>query len=175
MEFEDSKNALFVEPNAYIQKFDCDNKKEIKKVVFQEPYECLPNYYLNNNFKKKDCNCIKQHNACDKQKKEQCDCNKPNNVCKDGGNSFGQFDFKNILPLFLGLNKGGNDLSFITNMLSNNKGDGFNFSNIISTVLQNPKGISNMLNIFKGGVSKKKQSTKQIKTTDFQIKNYTRV
>ena len=51
MEFEDNKNAMFCDPNAYIQNFN-NNKKETRKVVFQEPYECLPSRYINNNFKK---------------------------------------------------------------------------------------------------------------------------
>ena len=51
---EDSRFALFSEPNAYIQRFDNrkQEKKEfdIKKVVFQEPYEVLPDYHIKNDF-----------------------------------------------------------------------------------------------------------------------------
>lgn len=175
MEFEDSRNALFVEPNAYIQKYDCE-KKEIKKVIFQEPYECLPNYYINNNFIKGDCNCVKQHKDFCKDKsnsiKKHCDCEQPNN--KNNSCSNTNFDLKNFLPLLAGLNKGGMDFSSITNMLSN--GGGFNFSSIMQSFIKNPNGIGNILNLFKGKNKKENLKTpKEIKSTDFPIKNYTRV
>lgn len=73
MEFNDNSNLLFPEPNAYIQKCGCE-KERPKKIIFQEPYENVPNFYLDNNFKKGSCSCIP------KQKGENnCDCNNPSN------------------------------------------------------------------------------------------------
>ena len=68
MEKEDSRFALFTEPNAYVQNYnnancDCKKEKERKKIVFQEPYETLPNFYVNNNFTKH--NCVKNNQPCD--------------------------------------------------------------------------------------------------------------
>ncbi|MBR6779206.1 MAG: hypothetical protein IKM43_03585 [Clostridia bacterium] len=171
MNFEDSRNALYHDPNAYIQKTQKKpDNSVIKKVVFQEPYECLPNFHLNNDFKKNYYDCVhnpKQKNDCDcKQEK----CNTKNN------NSF-PFDIKNFLPFltaFGGSNTGG--LSNIISMLSNSNNDkskgGFDFSNLVSTLMQNKGGLGGLLNLFG---DKSKQSKKEIKSTDFQIKDYTKV
>ena len=67
MEFEDSRNALYCDPNAYIMGTKKHN--EIKKVVFSEPYETLPNRYINNNFNKKGCD------FCAEKKEEKNQCN----------------------------------------------------------------------------------------------------
>jgi len=58
MENFKNESSLYVDPNAYI----VGVKKEQKKVVFSEPYECLPSYYANNNFKKVNCNCVSKPN-----------------------------------------------------------------------------------------------------------------
>lgn len=162
IDYGDSRNALFVEPNAYIQNFN--SKKETKKVVFQEPYECLPNYYINNNFKKGGCECVEPK----KKHEDSCNCGANKN---DKDNKLG-FDLKNILPLFAGLNKGQNGFSNISQILSNK--DGFNFGNIIQTFLKNPNSLNNVLNLFTGK-SKLENNKQKIETTDYPIKNYTRV
>jgi len=227
MEFEDSRFAIFADPNAYIQNFnmpDCA-EKEIKKIVFQEPYETLSNFYLNNNFTKHDCGCIsnKQNNNfnsnfnnydfnCNHGNKnhnrQQCDCNDYSyysnhnkhlskhsqyDNCHNNRNTkqsgFG-FDIKSLLP-FLGLfNKGGGaDLSSLVGLLSNANStqnqnnsqteNNVNPTSLISSFLSNKDMLSEMLNLFKGGglnmFSKKQTTKKEIKTTDFEIKNYTRV
>lgn len=179
MEFEDSRNAIFCDPNAYIQRYN-KKEKQHKKVVFQEPYEKLPNFYLDNNFKRGDCVLNKHKNL-----NQDCKCNHENNCLKnrnchndnyhnDNSNkekSFG-FDFKNMLPLLSLFNKGGNvDLTSIMNMFNNSSGDNQNPMNIISTLLNSNSGIGNL---FKG-TTKNKRGGKELKTTDFEIKNYTKV
>lgn len=158
MEFEDSRNALYVDPNAYIQRY---NKKEQqpKKVVFQEPYECMPSYYIDNNFKKGDCSCIS------KPKKHDDSCAK--HTTQPG------FDFKNMLPLLSLFNKGGNaDLSSVINVFNNSNGNNQNPINMITSLLSNSGGLGNMLKLFNGTT---KNNKKELQTTDFEIKNYTRV
>lgn len=158
MEFEDSRNALFTEPNAYIQNYT--PKKESKKVVFSEPYECVPNYYLNNNFKK--CNC----DYCNKEKPKE------HKECKNA--ILPKFDFKNLMPFLSMFNKGGNNN--FSNILSlfggkNNESN----SGILSSILGNKDLVTNILKMFSGGLNLNKKETKQAKTTDFEINNYTKV
>lgn len=224
MEFEDSRLALFPEPNAYIQKFDKDCKeKNIKKVVFQEPYETLPNFYINNNFTKHGCDCIKNNNHsnnkynnhdynhrnknqcgnlfpkegfCYNHSGDNCNCEHGNFGCNDkfnhndnchnektNQNGLG-FDLKSLLPLLSLFNKGGGaDFSSLVGMLSNTDksqtGNDKNPMNLISNLMSNKDMMSGMLNLFKGGglniFSKKQTAKKELKTTDFEIKNYTRV
>jgi len=162
MEFEDSRNALFCEPNAYIQNH---NKKEQKKVVFSEPYECLPSYYANNNFKKVNCNCVSKP----KPKHNECGCEKS---CNHTNTKLGGFDFKSLVPI-LGLLGGGGgvDLSKITSILGGNE-DGQNPLGLILSLMQNGGGLGNVLNMFK---PKKTRPSNSIKSTDVEIINYTRV
>lgn len=221
MEFEDSRLALFSEPNAFIQNFNNpkQKEKEIKKIVFQEPYETLPNFYINNNFTKHNCDCVKGHNSkdcnCDKDKhfrnnqsnnlfpkdnfcyNHDCNCNHENlnskNYCQHDDNchnvnssklnGFG-FDLKSLLPLLGMFNKGGGaDLGSIVSLLNNNvksqDGNNSNPMNLISSLLSNKDAVSGILNMFKGGglnmFNKKQSIKKELKTTDFEIKNYTRV
>lgn len=192
MEFEDSRFALFIEPNAYIQKFDKKERSEPKKIVFQEPYEILPNYHMNNNFKKHNCDCVKEdkgqkcfngkgndfnYDYNDFNKKDENKCSNNNPKQKNNG-----FDIKNLLPLLGLFNKGGNtDLSQLVGLLGNN-GNNQNLDNpmgLISNLLSNKDMMSGVLNLFKGGglnlFNKNKPIKKELKTTDFEIKNYTRV
>lgn len=210
MEFEDSRFALFSEPNAYIQSFR-GNKEKTKKVVFQEPYETLPNYYINNNFKKRDCDCVqnngKHKDKCDckcnhdsfNQNQNGCDhgfrfneidCNYQNKnhdcKCNNGDkkqNGF-NFDLKNLMPLLGLFNKGGGvDLSNLVGILGNGdkkqNENNSNPMNLISSILSNKDTMGGILNLFMGGgfnlFNKTKPAKKEIKTTDFEIKNYTRV
>lgn len=188
MEFEDSRYALFPEPNAYIQKFNIKKEdKEIKKIVFQEPYETLPNYHLNNNFTKHDCDCVSKSKFGESEKGD-CGYNKKNssshnNNCNNNNtkqHSFG-LDLKGLLPILGLLNKGGADLGNLVGLLSNNS----NSENLtgsmglISNLMSNKDIMGGLLNLFKGGglnfFNKKPQTKKELKTTDFEIKNYTRV
>ena len=193
MIFEDSRNALYCDPNAFIQKYDKQEKCEPKKVIFQEPYESLPAFYIDNNFKKHDCNYCERNDKHNfkSQNNSNIDCN---NHCKQE-NLNGQcyhdfncnhnvsskqkgsgFDLKSLLPLLGIFNKsGGTDFSQIVGLLNNNtqKDNNSNPMTIISSLLSNG-GLGNILNIFKGG-QKTKSTKKELKTTDFEIKNYTRV
>ena len=155
---EDSRFALFSEPNAYIQRFDNhkqENKKfDIKKVVFQEPYEVLPDYHL-----KTDFNNCKNH-FDDKPKKNM---NKP---------SFPfSFDIKKFLPLLSGLGIGGGGIDKLISTLG--EGEKMNGgTDLISLILGNKDLVSNVLNMF---TKNKKPIFQKQKTTDIPIKNYTRV
>ena len=170
MEFEDSRNALFAEPNAYIQNF---NRKEQKKVVFSEPYECAPNFYINNNFSKKYCECVPksrvEHSCdCGNFKQEQLKCNK-----QSGGNKnlFSGFNLQSLLPM-LGLfnkdGKGGLDFANIMSVFGQKGGD-----NILSNLLGNKDMLSNITKMF--STKRGQTDTKKIKPTEINIKNYTRV
>jgi len=187
---EDSKNALFVEPNAYINHFnkndDC-KVKPIKKVIFSEPYDCMPNFYFDNHFEKGDCNCVpnKKDKDCNNNNRHHnCNCNNENmhqnhdcncNQNYKGNNNqnksnFG-FDIKNLMPILGGLNKGGVgglDLNSISSLF--NSGGRFDFSKLLS----NPQLITSVMSMFS---NKKKSNMKreEIICTDYEIKNYTKV
>ncbi len=178
MEFEDSRNALFCEPNAYIQK--CDSEVcHPKKVIFQEPYENLPNFYLDNNFKKGQCDCIPKKHHIREEEKHSAPPPKSNTP---------NFDLKSMLPLLSGLlgKGGGGNMTNLISMLGNNTqtetglNGGFNMQNIISTLTSNPEMMTGVLKMFKGGglggLFQKKSSPKvEMKSSDICIKNYTRV
>ena len=159
----------------------------------------MPNYYLNNNFKKRDCNCIpdnsKNHNSnsnnhdcnCNHGNKNSNDRSNCNNDCNHGNsnnqNGFG-FDLKSLIPLLGMFNKGGGaDLSSLVGLLNNTNnsknGNNSNPMSFISSILSNPNAMSGILNMFKGGglnlFGKKQTAKKELKSTDFEIKNYTRV
>ncbi len=180
MDFEDSRNALFPEPNAYIQRCDRDECHP-KKVVFQEPYENLPRFYIDNDFKKGHCDCVPKKKPHDNHH-EHDNCTPPP---APHGNNAPQFDFKSMMPLLSGLmGKGGGNMSSLMSMFTQNNSNanstGFDMSNIISTVASNPSMMSGIMNMFKGGglggLFNKKSSPKvEMKSTDICIKNYTRV
>ncbi len=161
---EDSTKALFAEPNAYIQNYRVEkNEKKREKIVFQEPYETLPNYYMNNGFKKGDCDCET------KPKPNPKPNNKPNSPFPFS------FDFKNLMPLLGGFLKNGN-LSNIVSMLTGKgeKSNGnFNLSQLLSGL--GGDGLSNIFNLFKGSNNSKAKNKVDLKQTDFQINEYTRV
>ena len=159
MNYEDSRNALFPEPNAYIQNYNRPNTP--KKVVFSEPYDTLPNFYINNNFKKGDCDCISKPRKDDPPQK-----------------SGFPFDFKNLLPLLGGLGglgSGGglgNILSALSGNASQSASQGnspFDFSKILSSL--GGGGLGDIMKLFKP----KQTSTKKIESTGTDIKGYTRV
>ena len=167
MEFEDSRNGLFVEPNAYVQRKDNEQKKlgkGLKKIVFQEPYDCLPNYYINNGFKKGNCYCVPNTENKEKieSRHEKSATNKP----------FG-FDFKNLMPM---LGMFGQDMGGIGKILSifNEKSGGIDLTKIVGSLVQNKDGLGSLLKIFSNKTNNNNCKT-EIKSTDFEIKNYTRV
>lgn len=164
MEFEDSRNALFVEPNAYIQGFEHHKSKnqnfKQKKIVFQQPYDLMPSYYPDNNFKKNNGDSLKSNY---KECKHESEHPKSNN--------FG-FDLKSLLP-FLGMLGNGSPegLGSIVSKFSSGEG-GFNLANLLPELLKNKDLVSSFLSGFK---KKSNPQKKELKTTDFEIKNYTRV
>lgn len=177
MKFEDSRDALFPEPNAYIQNFgpreNQKDKSHPKKIIFQEPYENMPNFYIDNNFKKGNCDCIPKPNTPNDK------CDPPKN------NSPFPFDLKNILPLLSSLGKGGglsNILSGLTGgQNSKNVGQNSNFDlSSILNLLNSNNGGNGLLDLFKfsnlGNMLNKKDNTKkEMKSTDFCIKDYKRI
>lgn len=159
MEIEDSRNALYCDPNAYIM--GTQKHKEIKKVVFSEPYETVPNHYINNNFEKGKCDYCNKNNCNDK--KEEANnkpCNKPNN-------SFGLSSLMPLLTMFGGKGGGMPDFSKILSNVGNGGG--------IMSLLGNKDIINVVLNMFSSNQTKNKNIKKDIPTTEFEIKNYTRV
>ncbi len=167
MNFEDSRFALFTEPNAYQNIVNTSKKVETqaKKVVFSEPYESLPAFYIDNNFKKGNCNCIP------KPKPKPHPGPPPNNCF-----SF-PFDFKTILPLLSGLIKGGNsNLTSILNIFekqnNENQNQGLNLPNIVQTLISNG-GLDGILNIFKPKA--KSKAPTEDESSEINIKNYTRI
>ncbi len=178
-------------PNGNSGQQNCHNgqyhcQKPPQKVVFSEPYESVPNFYLNNNFKKGNCDCIP----------------KPKPKCPPPKPPF-SFDLKNILPLLSGLFKGGSGAGGIGNILSmlnqnssGEQGDGeqsgdekssgwqngvaqgggwqsgvaqggnLDFSTLIKN-LSNSGGLDGILNLFK---PKKKDNKSNMKSSLF--KNY---
>ena len=171
MDFEDSRNAIFCDPHAFQS---CVETKQIKKVVFAEPYDCLPNFYVDNNFKKHNCDCVPKPKP---PKPPQ-----PPKPCPPGFN----FDLKSLMPLLLGLiNKSGNsDLTKVLSDFAPSSAGKFDMQKIVGMVAQNLNIIQSFLKMFKGkggglsGLFKKSTDNKEeikAKQTDHVIKNYTRV
>lgn len=163
-------------------KQNCNNgqyncQKPPQKVVFSEPYESVPNFYLNNNFKKGNCDCIP----------------KPKPKCPPPKPPF-SFDLKNILPLLSGLFKGGSGAGGIGNILSilnqnssgeqggvqsggwqsggaqgsgwqsgGTQGGSLDFSSILKT-LSNTGGLDGILNLFKPKTKNEKTKSGLSKT-----------
>lgn len=153
--FEDSRKALFSEPNAYMQKFDNEScEKGPRKVVFAEPYENLPNYYINNGFKKGKCE------YCGKSKKNEMKPLPKFNL---------PFDIKSLLPFASMLFKGGgSDISGLLSSLSN--GGSMDITKILTSFLSNKDTLSGLF----GNVNASKdENSKEME--EFETKNYTRV
>jgi len=175
--------ALYCDPNAFI-KIKKDTPKKIKQIVFSEPYDCLPNYYVNYGFKKGSCECIPKHkeeNCKHKNSKDNKNCG-----CGNNSNPFSSLlgGITNFLPMLLNgknnnlgnvfsqLNSGVNGDFELGKLLSNFKiGSGNEF---LGQLLSNGDLISKVLGMFK---SDKSQNDKfnDIVTTDYEIKKYTRV
>ena len=112
---------------------------------------------------------------CDYGKNSNHDnnCNHNENLKK---NNLG-FDIKSLLPFIGMFNKGGGaDIGSLVGLLNNNSQNSNNSNPIsmISSLISNSGGLNKILNLFKGG-QKSIPSKKEIKSTDFEIKNYTRV
>lgn len=146
---EDNRNALFVEPGAYIQ-HHVNKTEEKKKIVFQEPYESLPKYYPNHDLKSSGkCECVHKNEHKKSEPKRSC------------------FDIKSLLPLLGSFGGGGNNIS---NILSSIGG-----GDIFKTLLSNPDLIGSVSKMFfKPKMSEKKEDC-TIKQSDIEIRNYTRV
>ena len=169
LDFEETNvNALFVEPNAYIQNFNRAETKKIDQIIFQQPYEAMPNFHLNRDFKKGSCNfgCHKKENP------------KPQNNPMPNFNF--PFNINGFLPILsnffmAGGGKSGFDVGNIISMLSSSSSGG-NSSSFLSQILQNKELLSSALNLFNGkSNAQKKENPRDIKSTDFPISNYTRV
>lgn len=177
MNNENNVNALFVEPNAYIS--GCVKpKNETKKVVFQQPYESVPNFFINNGFKKKNCNCVPCEKKKETHEKQHCCSEQHKNQSCSSGNC-GNFNFKSLLPLLglFGSSKSGIDISQISSILnSSQQNESGGIMSLVSSLLANKDAFSGILKMFSGNkTSVPKFDKNSIKSTDFEIKNYTRV
>ena len=177
MNNENSVNALFVEPNAYIS--NCVKpKNETKKIVFQQPYETVPNFFINNGFHKKNCNCVPSEKKKECHDKQPC-CSEQhkNKPCSNG--DCGGFNIQNFLPLLglFGSGKSAIDISKISSILnSSQQNEGSGIMSLMSSLLANKDAFSGILKMFSGNKTSNPKSDKNsIKSTDFEIKNYTRV
>ncbi len=168
IDFKDNSNNIYIDPNAYIQQYI--PKKATKKVVFQEPYENLPNFYINNNFVSNGCNC-KDNKKCPPKTglnfsnncKRSSFCNENegmaqysdmpnqnfNNTNKNQTNINQQKEKQNVSNAQFSLKNlfsffGGNEFSGITNLLSlfGNSSHNSNNSGF------NTGGLANILNNF---------------------------
>ena len=158
MENFENAGVPYADPNAFVQ---MQKKPPTKKVVFSEPYECLPNYYPNNDFKKEKCDCVPKPKFGDKKN----NCSKEHNIsAKKSG-----FDLKSLLPILSLLGGGGGmDVGKMASILSGEQ----NPLNLISSLMQNGGGLNSIFKMFQPRV---KQPVNNIKSTDFEITNYTRV
>ena len=169
MENQENLSTPYADPNAYIQ--HCNPPKKTKKIVFQEPYENMPNFYIDNNFKKGSCSCIPKPKP--KPKPNGCKTGlcypreyppKPNYHCNSDCNS----DFNhNENPNF---NNPPND--------NQHQSGGYNFpfnmKNILSFLGGNEvSGLANLFSLFGGGNSASKNSTPQISGVGDLIKSFT--
>lgn len=176
---ENSINAIYCDPNAFVNK---QSKEPPKKVVFQEPYDCLPKFYIDNKFTKHGCECVPTHKTKSNTNNLNTNSSPP---------AFSGFDFKKMLPIFANLlNKNSSGLSGIVSLLSGSKSGNLN-NEPLTDALQNLLGsggmdIGKLLGLFSGGTSgnkkglfdlfnKPNKTKKEIKSTDFEINNYTRV
>ena len=163
MEFEDSRNAFYIDPNAYICK--PKKKENCKKIVFAEPYENVPNFYINNDFKKSEkccCNsCAKPNSRLDNNNENKA---KPQNFLSG-------LNLQNLTPILSMFGGGGVDLSKISGIVGNNQ------SGIMQLVtsFSNAKELPGFLNLFRNSNSKQTTIKKEIKSTDYEINSYTRV
>lgn len=152
---EDSRNALFVEPGAYVQHHTRPGEEK-KKIIFQEPYESIPRYYPKQELKPTgDCGCIHKKGHKTEQKK-----------------TF--FDIKSLMPLLGALGQSGGGFNSVTNILSClSRGDGG--GNIIKSLMSNPDMITNISKMFFKSKSSEKKDSYQGKKSDIEIRNYTKV
>ena len=85
-------------------------------------------------------------------------------------------------------NKGGVDLNSLVGLLNNSNtspnennssNNNFNPMSLISSLMSNKNALGGILNMFKGGglslFNKSTPEKKTLKTTDYEIKNYTKV
>ncbi len=142
---EDSRNALFVEPGAYIMRHE-KNEKSPKKIVFQEPYESLPNYHMN-----------------------EIDCNKCKGNSPKPNTNTSMFNFSNLSPLLSIL--GGSGLGAFGEIFSSSGGG---FGDLISKISSNPNLLSNILGMFTNKSNKEERDC-GLKKSDLEIKNYTKI
>ena len=149
-----------------------------KKIVFQQPYETVPNFFINNGFQKKNCNCVpcEKKNECH-DKQPYCSEQHKNKPCSNGDS--GGFNIQSLLPLLglFGSGKSAIDISKISSILSSSQqNEGGGIMSLVSSLLANKDAFSGIFKMFSGSKTSIPKSDKNsIKSTDFEIKNYTRV
>ncbi len=169
MDFNDQSQNLYCDPNAYVQNCPIYCNHPPKKVVFSEPYSVMPNFYINNNFKKGNCACLPKP--------------KPKPKLPQHCPPFGNFNLGGLGEMFSKLMAGGG----LNNLLSNMGGGGIGSiiaalsgmnnadskdektttqNSILSNLLSNG-GLNNLFNIFKPSTT-----TPAPKNTPNSIKDY---
>ena len=177
---KENVDALYCDPNAFIKK-EKENSKKISRVVFSEPYDCLPNYYVNYGFKKGNCECLpkRKDDKCEQKglHKNKCECGNVNPFSSLLGG------LTNFLPMLL--NGGNEGIAKIFSSLSAGSGNS-SMNGLFSALNNNPQNnllgqlfsngdlITNILSVFKSN-SKNKDKVRDIISTDYEIKKYTRV
>lgn len=154
-----NQSKLTEKANACVIDFQTINMQKVKpiqKIVFSEPYDCMPKFIIDNAFKKGDCKCLPKPKG------------KPKKCAEQMGGNF-NFDVKKFLPLLIKFMGGSSNSSEMSSLLSNMDKD-FNFSSLLS----NPDLLKNVVSLFS---SNKKTASKkeEIICTDYEIKNYTKV
>lgn len=154
-----NQSELTEKSNACVINFQTINMQKVKpiqKIVFSEPYDCMPKFIIDNALKKGDCKCLPKP----KEKPKKC-------AGQMGGNF--NFDIKKFLPLLIKFMGGSSNSNDISSLLSN-MDKGFDFSRLLS----NPNLLKNVFSLLS---SNKKTASKkeEIICTDYEIKNYTKV
>ena len=168
MELEDSRNAIFSDPNAYIQRVDKPNKT--KKIVFSEPYENVPNFYINNNFQKGECNCVKTP-------KKDCECDKKNEQKSNiKSNFFSGLNMQSLMPLISMFSGGkGLDMAKILSVFSaQNNSKNINTDPLFGA-FSNPDLLKNITQMFTNKKTKTDNIQSKPKSSDCIINNFSRV
>ncbi len=154
---EDSRYALFVEPGAYIQK-GTKNPERPQKIIFQEPYESVPAYHMDSGFQKS---------------KTECNCEKKDRMSKPQSSPFNIQSLAPILGALAG-GTGSKGLGGIGELISSFGGGG-GIKNLISTIMSNPEMLTSVMKLFTKNKTENIKQKSEIKKSDLEIKNYTRV
>ena len=147
---EDSRNALFVEPGAYIMRYEKSDKTP-KKIIFQEPYESMPSYRM--------------HEISHRATRSE---DRSNTHESKNASPFNLSALSPILSMF-----GGGGLGNVGDIMSSLNGGGL--MNFVNSLMTNPNMMKNVIGLFNKKESNESSARHEIKKSDLEIKNYTKV